>query len=44
MVVAAAGNDGPADGSIDYPGANANAKVIAVAAFDSEEAVQQLQK
>jgi subtilisin len=37
LVVAAAGNDGPADGSIDYPGANA--KVVAVAALDSEEIV-----
>ena len=32
LVVAAAGNDGPADGSIDYPGANAD--VVAVAALD----------
>ena len=24
LIIAAAGNDGPADGSIDYPGANAN--------------------
>ena len=37
MVVAAAGNDGPVDGSIDYPGANA--KVIAVGAIDSDENV-----
>ncbi|GAJ04343.1 unnamed protein product, partial [marine sediment metagenome] len=37
LVVAAAGNDGPADGSIDYPGANV--KVIAVGAIDSTEAV-----
>ncbi|MCK4520350.1 S8 family serine peptidase [Candidatus Parcubacteria bacterium] len=37
LVVAAAGNDGPADGSIDYPAANA--KVIAVGAIDSAEAV-----
>jgi subtilisin len=37
LVVAAAGNDGPADGSIDYPGANV--KVIAVGAIDSLEAV-----
>ena len=33
LVVAAAGNDGPYVGSIDYPGANPN--VIAVGAFDS---------
>lgn len=33
LFIAAAGNDGPADGSIDYPGANAN--VIAVGAIDS---------
>jgi len=32
LFVAAAGNDGPADGSIDYPGANE--KVIAVGAID----------
>lgn len=32
LVVAAAGNDGPTDGSIDYPGANA--KVMAVGATD----------
>ncbi len=37
LYVAAAGNDGPADGSIDYPGANV--KVIAVGAIDSTEAV-----
>lgn len=37
LVVAAAGNDGPADGSIDYPGANI--EVIAVGAIDSTEAV-----
>ncbi len=37
LVVAAAGNDGPADGSIDYPGANPN--VVAVGAIDSSEAV-----
>ncbi|MEK7516900.1 MAG: S8 family serine peptidase [Patescibacteria group bacterium] len=37
LVVAAAGNDGPALGSIDYPGANAS--VVAVAAIDSAEAV-----
>src|SRR3989344_982636 len=33
LVVAAAGNDGPYAGSIDYPGANSD--VIAVGAFDS---------
>lgn len=33
LVVAAAGNDGPADGSIDYPGAYV--KVIAIGAIDS---------
>jgi len=33
LVVAAAGNDGPVDGSIDYPGAYV--KVIAVGAIDS---------
>ncbi len=32
LIVAAAGNDGPADGSIDYPGANSN--VVAVGAID----------
>ena len=37
LVVAAAGNDGPSDGSIDYPGANA--KVVAVGAIDSAENV-----
>lgn len=37
LVVAAAGNDGPADGSIDYPGAYV--KVIAVGAIDSAEMV-----
>ena len=37
LIVAAAGNDGPAIGSIDYPGANV--KVIAVGAIDSFEAV-----
>lgn len=37
LVVAAAGNDGSADGSIDYPGANV--KVIAVGAIDSSGAV-----
>ena len=34
LVVAAAGNDGPYPGSIDYPGANPD--VIAVGAFDSD--------
>lgn len=33
LVVAAAGNDGPNDGSIDYPGANP--QVVAVGALDS---------
>ena len=33
LVVAAAGNDGPYIGSIDYPGANSD--VVAVGAFDS---------
>ncbi len=37
LVIAAAGNDGPADGSIDYPGANV--KVVAVGAIDSTETV-----
>ena len=37
LVIAAAGNDGPADGSIDYPGAYV--KVIAVGAIDSTEEV-----
>ncbi|MCK4552763.1 S8 family peptidase [Candidatus Pacearchaeota archaeon] len=37
LVIAAAGNDGPADGSIDYPGANI--KVIAVGAIDINEAI-----
>jgi len=37
LVVAAAGNDGPAQGSIDYPGAYV--KVIAVGAIDYTEAV-----
>ncbi len=37
LVVAAAGNDGPADGSIDYPGANIN--VVAVGAIDSSKMV-----
>lgn len=37
VAVAAAGNDGPADGSIDYPGANA--KVVAIGATDSANSV-----
>ena len=37
LFVAAAGNDGPADGSIDYPGANV--EVIAAGAIDINEAV-----
>ncbi len=37
LVVAAAGNDGPADGSIDWPGADSNA--VAVGAIDSSLAV-----
>ncbi len=37
LVIAAAGNDGPTNGSIDYPGANPN--VVAVGAIDSGEAV-----
>jgi len=37
LVVAAAGNDGPEKGSIDYPGAYA--KVIALAAFDSSDRI-----
>ena len=37
LVVAAAGNDGPADGSIDYPGAYV--KVIAVGAINLTEGV-----
>ena len=37
LVVAAAGNDGPAEGSIDYPGAYV--KVIAVGAIDMNETV-----
>lgn len=37
LIIAAAGNDGPSDGSIDYPGANAN--VVAVGAIDSNENV-----
>lgn len=37
LVVAAAGNDGPDDGSIDYPGANA--RVVAVGATDSNDNV-----
>ena len=37
LIVAAAGNDGPKDVSIDYPGANVN--VVAVGAIDSAENV-----
>ncbi|MCK5149375.1 S8 family peptidase [Candidatus Pacearchaeota archaeon] len=37
LVIAAAGNDGPGEGSIDYPGANP--KVVAVGAIDSNELV-----
>lgn len=37
LVVAAAGNDGPQDGTIDYPGAFVN--VVAVGAIDSLEQV-----
>lgn len=37
LFVAAAGNDGPSDGSIDYPAANVN--VIAIGAIDVNEAV-----
>jgi subtilisin len=37
LVVAAAGNDGPADGTIDYPGANPD--VVAVGAIDASETV-----
>jgi len=37
LFVAAAGNDGPSLGSIDYPGANVN--VMAAGAIDSTEAV-----
>lgn len=37
LIVAAAGNDGPEEGSIDYPGANV--KVIAVAAIASNDSV-----
>lgn len=37
LVVAAAGNDGPAEGTIDYPGANVN--VVAVGAVDSAKNV-----
>ena len=37
LIVAAAGNDGPTMGSIDYPGANVN--VIAVGAIDINENV-----
>lgn len=37
LVVAAAGNDGPEEGSIDYPGANS--KVVAAGAIDTNEDV-----
>ncbi len=37
LVIAAAGNDGPTYGSIDYPGANVN--VVAVGAIDTAENV-----
>ena len=37
LIVAAAGNDGPTDGTIDYPGAYP--EVVAVAATDSADAV-----
>ncbi len=37
LVIAAAGNDGPSDGSIDYPGAYAN--VVAVGASDSTNSI-----
>ena len=37
LIIAAAGNDGPEDGSIDYPAANA--KVVAVGAINSIEDV-----
>ncbi|MCK5044922.1 S8 family peptidase [Candidatus Parcubacteria bacterium] len=37
LIVAAAGNDGPEDGSIDYPAANSD--VIAVGAIDINKAV-----
>jgi len=37
LVIAAAGNDGPANGSIDYPGANVN--VMAVGAINTNELV-----
>ncbi|MBI4148080.1 S8 family serine peptidase [Candidatus Woesearchaeota archaeon] len=37
LVVAAAGNDGPSDGTIDYPGAYAH--VVAAAASDSTDAI-----
>ena len=37
LMVAAAGNDGPLQGSIDYPGANAS--VVAVGAINQSEAV-----
>ncbi len=35
LIVAAAGNDGPAIGSIDYPGANANVVAVAALGFES---------
>lgn len=37
LIVAAAGNDGPADGSMDYPGANPD--VVGVGALDSSRNV-----
>lgn len=37
LFIAAAGNDGPSEGSIDYPGANV--KIIAVGAIDSNKNV-----
>jgi len=37
LIIAASGNDGPKEGSIDYPGAYA--KVIAVGAIDSSEVI-----
>lgn len=37
LFIAAAGNDGPAEGSIDYPAANPN--VVAVAAIDNTKTV-----